>query len=239
MTQELLPKQGDGFCVDGKVSGISPHCQAVSDGFLVVSQRHLAMNEWTDFDQLPALKRAKILAVKVLNNRPLFHPSRKEVQSHLRRMCSVVRHDGVLSADSKEQYVTASPSLLCPHPLVGHHRRDRLWERLRLTAVTALLKLAASPTWEEEIQNFAFEKIAFTTQVSPAYPWSESYRACSCPSASQDCNFDVRQGFLMKLRKYLTRRLHHPRWNAIPSLYACDVSENLGGLVVSSQNMPV
>lgn len=62
---------------------------------------------WIDFDELSALGRAKILALKVITNRCLFYPEgrprKDEVLSHIHRLCSVVEHDGFLSSQLEEQ----------------------------------------------------------------------------------------------------------------------------------------
>lgn len=47
----------------------------------------------------------------------------------------------------------------------------------------------------------------------------------------QDLYFQVREAFLIKLRKHLTRRRNAPRWNMIPFLSAHDLDEELHELV--------
>jgi hypothetical protein len=64
---------------------------------------------WVDFDELPAIDRASVLALKVLVNRSLHYPENKspnqEVRSHVKRLCSVIEHDGHLSSQLQARYV--------------------------------------------------------------------------------------------------------------------------------------
>ncbi|KAI5453422.1 Sister chromatid cohesion protein pds5 [Naganishia albida] len=161
------------------------------DGRFSIQQEEEEEDEpWIDFDELSALGRAKILALKVITNRCLFYPEgrppKDEVLSHIHRLCSVVEHDGFLSSQLEEH-----------GSLRGH---------LRLTAATALLKLAILADNEKEIKNSAFETVAYVVQ---------------------DLYFQVREAFLIKLRKHLARRRNAPRWNMIPFLSAHDLDEEL------------
>lgn len=112
-----------------------------------------------------------------------------------------------------------SRSLLFSGCLRGH---------LRLTAATALLKLAALADNEKEISNSAFETVAYVVQVG-----TDKFESMTTTELNlkQDLYFQVREAFLIKLRKHLARRRNAPRWNMIPFLSAHDLDEELHELV--------
>ncbi|GHJ87283.1 hypothetical protein NliqN6_3685 [Naganishia liquefaciens] len=161
------------------------------DGKFSITQDNEEEDEpWIEFDDLAALDQAKILALKLVTNRTLFYPegrpAKDEVGLHIRRLCAVVEHDGFLSPELDES---------------GHVRGH-----LRLTAATSLLKVAVFADNEKEINNTAFENIAYVVQ---------------------DLYFQVREAFLLKLRKHLVRKRNAPRWNMVPFLSAHDLDEEL------------
>ncbi|KAJ9093577.1 hypothetical protein QFC19_008306 [Naganishia cerealis] len=161
------------------------------NGRFSISQAEEEEDEpWVDFDELSALDRAKILALKVLVNRTLYYPEGRsanvEVQSHVKRLCSVMEHDGYLSSQLQERGC-----------LRGH---------LRLAAASGLLKLTISADNEKIVNNSAFENVAYVVR---------------------DLYFQVREAFLMKLRKHLIRRRNSARWNMLPFLSAHDLDEEL------------
>lgn len=123
---------------------------------------------WVDFDDLAAMDQAKILALKLVTNRTLFYPdgrpTKDELALHIRRLCAVVEHDGFLSSRLDERFVIYIDTILrCHIDSSGHSGHVR--GHLRLTAATSLLKVAVFAHNEKEIDNTAFENIAYIVQV--------------------------------------------------------------------------